>query len=87
MLPPVPAEGFDQSSQGYAIGMANDDEEPGAGMGTTATPNQAGAAAIDEPDEPNAAPTGRVHTGGEYDDPDLPFDRRPQPDDVNRRVP
>ena len=56
-------------------------------MGTTATPNQSGAAAIDEPDEPNAAPIGDVHTGGEYDDPDLPYERRPQPDDFNRRVP
>jgi hypothetical protein len=68
--------------------MADDAEEPGAGMGTTATPNQSGAAAIDQPDEPNAAPIDdATHTGGEYDDPDLPYERRPQPDDVNRRVP
>ena len=68
--------------------MANDAEQPGAGMGTTATPNQSGAAAIDQPAEPNAAPIDdQVHTGGEYDDPDLPYERRPQPDDFNRRVP
>jgi hypothetical protein len=68
--------------------MADDAEEPGAGMGTTATPNQSGAAAIDEPDEPNASSIGaKAHTGGELDDPDLPYERRPQPDDVNRRVP
>ncbi len=28
-----------------------------------------------------------VHTGGELDDPDLPDERRPQPDDPNRRAP
>lgn len=67
--------------------MANDPEELGAGMGTTATPNQPGASAIDEPDEPNAAPRDTVHTGGEYDDPDLPYERRPQPDDANHRAP
>jgi len=58
-------------------------------MGTTATPNQSGAAAIDEPDEPNAAPIDEAAPtrGGEYADPEMPFDRRPQPDDFNRRVP
>jgi len=67
--------------------MADESQDPGAGMGTTATPGESGAAAIDEPDEPNAAPLGDVHTGGEYDDPDLPFDRRPQPDDATHRAP
>jgi len=72
---------------GYAAGMADDDDDLGAGMGTTATPDKSGAAAIDEPDEPNAPPRGHVHDGGEYDDPDLPFDRRPQPDDPTHRAP
>jgi hypothetical protein len=87
MLPQYPVGGLINRGPGYAVGMADDDEELGAGMGTSATPNKAGAGAIDEPDELNAAPTGDVHTGGEYDDPDLPYERRPQPDDPNRRVP
>jgi hypothetical protein len=83
--------------------MATDDENTGAGMGTTGTPNTSGAAAIDDPDQPNGAAatsaggasagatgvrgTGTPRTGGAVDDPDLPFDRPPSDDDPVHRAP
>jgi hypothetical protein len=66
--------------------MADDNEPTGAGMGTTGTPDTSGAAAIDEPDQANGA-TGSTRTGGALDDPDLPFERRPEPDDPVHRSP
>jgi hypothetical protein len=59
-------------------------------MGTTATPGTSGAAAIDEPGRPNGSDRGAGDDrplGGELNDPELPFDRRPGPDDPGHRVP
>jgi hypothetical protein len=65
--------------------MTDEDET----MGTTATPGTTGAAAIDEPDNPNGSANGDPRArslGGELDDPDLPYDRRPAPDDPTHGV-
>jgi hypothetical protein len=62
-------------------------------MGTTGTPGRFGAdAVIDDSDQdtPTGSALGAKHargTGGELEDPDLPYDRRPQPDDPVRRGP
>ena len=58
------------------------DEPQTGGMGTTATPDKAGAAAIDEQGTANGSARGVETTlGGERVDPLLPFDRRPESDD------
>jgi hypothetical protein len=68
---------------GYHGDMSED-----KGMGTTGTPDQSGAAAIDEPDSANASHQGIATTsGGELDDPALPYDHRPQSDDPVVRRP
>ena len=64
---------------GYRTGMRED-------MGTTGTPGRFGADAVidDDPDKPTGSDVGSetpFGTGGELEDPALPFDRRPQPDD------
>jgi hypothetical protein len=58
--------------------------EEDATMGTTATPGSDGASRIDEEDRPNGSALGARTPhglGGEPDDPALPFDHRPEPDD------
>jgi hypothetical protein len=57
----------------------------GQGMGTTGAPDNSGAGAIDEPDQ-------EIGVGADpklpvLDDPDMPFDHRPQPDDPIHRAP
>jgi hypothetical protein len=59
-------------------------------MGTTGTPGRFGADAVidPEPGEPTGSAVGSTDplgTGGELEDPALPFDRRPRPDDPVRR--
>ncbi|WP_238015858.1 hypothetical protein KZZ52_28480 [Dactylosporangium sp. AC04546] len=61
--------------------MRNDDER--YTMGTTGTPGRSGADTIDEDDAPNGSAIGIPATtlGGEPDDPELPYDHAPGPDD------
>jgi len=61
-------------------------------MGTTGTPGRFGADAVIDPE--TETPTGSavgsnnpLGTGGELEDPALPYDRRPRPDDPVRRGP
>jgi hypothetical protein len=66
--------------------MATDNESTGAGMGTTGAPNISGVAAVDEPDQPTGA-SSVTRTGGALEDPDLPFDHRPDDEDPVHRAP